>query len=90
MVFALLSALAVTVVSGVAVAGMIEFEGPFVALLRVAPDDWAYLLRGVHTVAVNVLIVLAGLHIVGVIGSSVQHRENLVRAMVTGLKRRDD
>lgn len=39
-----------------------------------------------HHISAHLLLILVGVHVTGVVVSSVLHRENLVRAMVTGRK----
>jgi cytochrome b len=46
-------------------------------------------LEEVHEVMANAWLALVALHILAVIASSLLHRENLVRAMLTGTKRGD-
>jgi cytochrome b len=42
-----------------------------------------------HDALSDALLVLAAIHLVGVLYTSIRHRENLVRAMLTGRKRPD-
>jgi cytochrome b len=49
-------------------------------------DDASDLVVDMHGMATNVMLGVIALHLVGVALSSVLHRENLVRAMLSGLK----
>lgn len=44
-------------------------------------------LQELHAAASDVLMVLAGVHVLGVLYASLRHRENLVKSMFTGTKR---
>ena len=56
--------------------------------LMTMPGLWsAKWIEEVHEVAAHATLALVGLHVLGVIVSSVLHNENLVRAMLTGRKR---
>ncbi len=46
------------------------------------------LVEQLHEISATALVSLAALHVLGVIATSIRHRENLARAMVTGDKRR--
>jgi len=85
MILALLAGLAMTGVTGLMLYGAEESAGPLAGLM--APV--AFLkdpLEEVHEVFAGFTLGLVGLHVGGVLFSSLLHRENLIRAMVTGIK----
>lgn len=73
-------ALAVVVLLGL---GLLTASLGLLAYNEIGPE-W---LGDVHEVVANTMMAMVGVHIAGVLVSSVLHRENLVRAMRTGYKR---
>ncbi|MDO8988657.1 MAG: cytochrome b/b6 domain-containing protein [Sideroxyarcus sp.] len=86
MVFTLLGVLVAIFVSGLLTQGTIDFEGPLVFLANRVSDDASYAFRHLHEFLTHAVLVLVGLHLLGVLVGSIQHKENLVRAMLTGKK----
>ncbi len=87
MVFALLGLLALTFLSGLVTLAVIDFEGPLLFLIDYVDDDTSYFVRHLHGWLVNGILILIPLHLLGVVAGSIQHQENLVRAMFTGKKK---
>lgn len=84
MVVALLLTLGLTLLSGLALYGATDFAGPLAGWLRGAA--MADLLEESHELLAQFSLFLILLHLGGVLFSSLSHRENLVKAMVTGMK----
>lgn len=86
MVFALLGLLLLIFASGFLTLGAIDYEGPLVFLANRVSDEASYAFLHLHEFLTHAALVLVGLHLLGVLVGSIQHKENLVRAMLTGKK----
>jgi cytochrome b len=84
MVVALLMLIAATVVTGLIVYGGDQQAGPLAGMVTKATGKS---MEEVHEVIANIALAFVFLHIAAVVFASFAHRENLVRAMVTGYKR---
>ncbi len=87
MVFALLGLLVLSFVTGLVTLSVIDFDGPLLFLANRVSDETSYFFRHAHSLFVHAALLLIPLHLLGVLSGSMQHKENLVRAMLTGMKR---
>lgn len=90
MILAMLVTLLATAGSGMVLLAAEEGAGPLAGwLVAQAGHESALAERAeeVHELFANVTVLLVFLHVLGVIVESLRHRENLVRAMITGNKR---
>jgi cytochrome b len=67
--------------------GTIDFEGPLEFLANRVSDGTSYAFRDLHKILPDIALALVALHLLGVLVGSIQHKENLVRAMLTGKKK---
>ena len=88
MVFALLGVLALIFLTGLITLAVIDFEGPLLFLINHMDDEASYAARHLHGWLVDAVLVLIPLHLLGVVAGTLQHKENLVRAMITGNKKK--
>ncbi len=86
MVIALLATLVFITFTGLTVLAVIDFDGPLLGILKPMTDQEAYTAWSSHAYAVNIILGMVGLHLLGVILATLQHKENLVLAMITGHK----
>ncbi len=87
MILLLLLSLTATGLSGLALYGAEEFAGPLAGLMRGFPEAWGEGLEEVHEALANFTLGLIAIHLLGVIVSSLIHRENLIAAMISGYKK---
>lgn len=96
MIVLLLLALAATTGAGMMLYALHDGAGPVSGFFTRAlplPDGTKHprldFWEETHELAANLTLLLVLLHTAGVIAASIAHRENLVRAMITGRKRRE-
>lgn len=86
MILALLALIPLTALSGMAVLGAEEGAGPLAWLMAGSPHWLEDFVEETHEFLANTTLFLVLIHVAGVLVEGVLHRENLVRAMVTGCK----
>ena len=87
MVFALLGLLALIFITGLMTLAVIDYEGPLLFLTDYFSDEASYAVHHLHKWLIDIALVMIPLHLLGVAAGSIQHKENLVRAMITGKKK---
>lgn len=87
MIIVLMILIALIVITGMAAYGAEENAGPLAAYFADSSRATRSLLGELHEILANMLWVAIIMHVGGVVFSSLAHRENLVRSMISGRKR---
>ncbi len=87
MIVVMIVSLIITVASGIAVYGAAEQAGPLAAAFAGIGEIWEDLLEDLHEFFANFTLLLAAVHVAGVLVESLIHKENLVASMINGYKR---
>jgi cytochrome b len=87
MIILLLATLTLVSVTGLVLYGADEHAGPLAGLMAGAGEDVEEVFEGLHEFFANLTLFLVVIHVAGVAMESVLHKENLVKAMVSGYKR---
>lgn len=87
MIVAMIVVLAVIVVTGM---GAAIDEGVRIAFLDGLPGWMADIAEDIHEGAGELIMIMAGVHVAGVVADSVLTRDNLIKAMITGSKIHDN
>ncbi len=89
MIIILLISILITTVTGIMAYGT-ENAGPLAGLLSQSGEFAEDLLEEVHEFFANFTLLLVFIHIAGVVIESLYHRENLVKAMINGFKKKNN
>lgn len=73
--------------SGIALYGADEHAGPLATMMSSVSDSTENVLEEVHEFFSNFTVLLVIIHLGGVLFESLLHRENLIRAMISGRKK---
>lgn len=87
MIVIMLVSLLMATFTGIALYGAGENAGPMAGVFAGVGERWEDPLEEVHEFFANLTVLLVAVHLVGVFVESKLHKENLVSAMFTGLKR---